>query len=427
MFSVCYNLSLLIFAIFSLPGWLWQRLARGKYRSSLLSRLGITLPSFSPQEGQNVIWIHAVSMGETRAIVSLFRKIRQTFPHDAIVISTTTETGQQEAKRSMPDADAHFFLPLDFSWAIKRFMKKIRPTSLILSESDFWYHLMKIAKERGVKIALVNGKVSDRSSRRFQKFPFLTRRLFSLVDLFCLQSERYCQRFAAMGIPKEKLSVTGNLKLDSLVKTMEAEQVQLLRKTLQISKQDPILVIGSTHAPEEEWLLSALEPVWNKIPQLKVLLVPRHPERFESVAKLLKKKDIAFQRFSQQSDAQRLVLIDAMGLLNPCYQIATVAIVAGSYVSHIGGHNLYEPIQHHIPVFFGPHMHGQLDIKELIVTSQAGKEVTLEELPKTLIHILTTPSEYQSYKEACSRLIASVQGSTQRTFEHICGILKKEH
>ena len=177
MFSLLYNFMLCILAIAALPKMLWQWFVLGKYRESLSQRLGCTLPSFQPKEGQKVIWIHAVSMGETRAVIPLYRLIRQTFPESAVVISTTTETGNAEAKRSMPDADAHFFLPLDFSWVIRRVMKRMRPTTLILCESDFWYHLLKIAKEKGVHLALVNGKVSERSSNRFKKVSFFTKQI----------------------------------------------------------------------------------------------------------------------------------------------------------------------------------------------------------------------------------------------------------
>ncbi len=420
MFSFLYDLSLFVFALLILPKLLWQWFVLGKYRESLSARLGIALPSFTPKKGQEVIWIHAVSMGETRAVISLFRMIRQAYPEAAVVISTTTETGNAEAKRSMPDADAHFFLPLDFSWAIRRVLDRICPTTLILCESDFWYHLLKTSKERGVKIALVNGKVSERSCSRFRKVPSFTRRIFSNFDILCVQSERYRQRFISMGVPAEKLIATGNLKFDAPAKKMDPIELQTLRETLKIAQGEPVLVLGSTHAQEEDWLLSALDSVWKKIPNLKVLLVPRHPERFNEVAHLIKEKGLTCRRFSEKRNStDRLVLIDAMGLLNQCYQIANVAIVGGSYVSHVGGHNIFEPVLYGVPVFFGPHMHSQPDLKELILTAKAGKEVKIEELPAALTEILEVPSVHNSYAEACNRLAESVQGAALRTFEHI--------
>lgn len=419
MFSLCYDLSLTVLTILFLPKLLWQWFALGKYRHSLSARLGITLPLFSPKEGQKVIWIHAVSMGETRAVIPLFQMIKKIYPEAAIVISSTTETGHEEAKRSMESADVHFFLPFDFSWAIERIINRIRPSTLILSESDFWYHLLKIAKQRGVEVALVNGKVSERSSKRYQKISFFTDRLFSLFDILCVQSQPYLKRFISMGIPPEKLFVTGNLKFDIPLQKMGNVEKTVFLETLNIKDTDPVVVIGSTHAPEEEWLISALEPLWKEIPNLKVLLVPRHPERFNEVAKLLNEKKLPFSRYSEKQCTEALILIDAMGLLNSCYQIATVAIVAGSFTSHIGGHNIFEPVMYQVPVLFGPHMHSQPDLKEQVLSAKAGLQVTVEELPQVLLQILQTPSLHAQYAKACEGLSQSVQGATLRTFEKI--------
>ena len=420
MFSLFYNLLLFVLAIITLPKLLWQWFVLGKYRESLSQRLGIHLPSFNPKKGQEVIWIHAVSMGETRAIIPLFRMIQESRPDAAIVLSTTTETGNAEAKRSMPDADAHFFLPLDFSWMVRRLMDRIRPTTLILCESDFWYHLLKLSKERGVKVALVNGKVSERSSNRFKRFKCFTTRIFSNFDILCVQSKCYRDRFLSMGIPQEKLFVTGNLKFDAPAKKMDPSELQKLRASLKIAPTDRVVVIGSTHAQEEDLMLSVVDQVQKKIPNIKVLIVPRHPERFDEVAKLIKERGFEISRFSEGvTREQRIILIDAMGKLSECYQIADVAIVCGSYVSHIGGHNIFEPVQFGVPVFFGPHLYGQPDLKDLVLTAQAGKQVAIEDLPQALVAILESPLMHQQYADACKTLSISVQGVTERTFRFI--------
>ena len=415
MFSIFYDFLLLVLALLALPKLLWQWFVLGKYRESLRAKLGIALPSFSPKAGQEVIWIHAVSMGETRAVIPLFRMIREAYPDAAIVLSTTTETGNAEAKRSMPEADAHFFLPLDFSWIIRRLFDRIRPTTLILCESDFWYHLLSTAKKRNVNLALVNGKISERSCKRFQKFPFFSRRIFSNFDTLCVQNELYRDRFIAMGVPPEKLFVTGNLKFDSSVKKMDQAG---LRDILRIAPTDRVLVIGSTHAKEEDWLLSAIALVWEKIPNLKVLLVPRHPERFGEVFQLIKERGIPCSRFSDMSD-EKLLLIDTMGMLNQCYQLADVAVVGGSFVSHVGGHNIFEPVLLGVPVFFGPHMQGQPELKELILNAHAGRQLQIDELPGALIEILDNRAVHSQYAAACNRLSASIHGASKRTFEHI--------
>jgi 3-deoxy-D-manno-octulosonic-acid transferase len=416
MFNLLYNFFLLLFALAMLPKLLWQ----SKYRRSLKERLGLALPTFTSTRGQEVIWLHAVSMGETRAIIPLYRKIRKAFPESAVVISTTTETGQAEAKRSMPDANAHFLLPLDFSWTIRRFMTCLKPARLILCESDFWYNLLTIAHKRGVRIDLVNGKVSERSCRRFRKIPFFTRRLFANFDHLCVQSQRYRDRFLSMGISKEKIFVTGNLKFDSPTKKMDPAEREAFLQTLGITPADRILIIGSTHAPEEELILSALSQVWKQIPNLKAILVPRHPERFDEVAALIQQKKIDYRRFSQpKSTNERLILVDAMGKLNQCYQIADIALVAGSFTSHVGGHNIIEPIVFDVPVLFGPYMHSQPDLEELVLTAKAGRQITIEQLPETLLELLENPKQHLAYVHACHSLAESIQGATDRTFSHL--------
>lgn len=420
MFSFLYNLSLVFLAAIMLPKLIWQWCRHRKYRNSFKARLGISLPVFTPQKGQEVIWMHAVSMGETRAIIPLFQKIRQAFPQAAIVISTTTETGLNEAKRSMPDANAHFFLPLDFSWSIRQILDQIQPNRLVLCESDFWYHLLKLSKDRGVRIQLVNGKVSERSCQRFSKLPFFTHKLFSNFDELCVQSERYRDRFIRMGVPLQKIFVTGNLKFDSPTKKMEPAEQKAFRESLSILDTDRTLVIGSTHAPEEDLILSSLTTVWNNFPQLKVLLVPRHPERFNEVAHLIQEKGIACRRFSEKKKGnEKLILIDAMGKLNQCYQIADVAIVGGSFTSHIGGHNILEPIAFDIPVFFGPHMHGQPDLEEIVLQSGAGKQIAIGQLSSALNEILKDAGLRDQYIKSCNKLAQSIQGATDRTFSRI--------
>ncbi len=420
MFSFLYNFILLLLAIASLPRLLWQCWTRGKYRGSFKARLGISLPAFTPKKDQEVIWIHTVSMGETRAVIPLFRQIKQNFPHAAVVISTTTETGQEEAKRSMAEADAIFFLPLDFSWVVRRLIKGIQPSKLILCESDFWYHFLTIAKEHGAKIALINGKVSERSCRRFRAFRFFTRRLFANFDLLCLQSERYRPRFLSMDVDPNKIFVTGNLKLDSPMKQMPEGEREAFKHSLQLSAKDRVLVVGSTHAPEEEQILSILQAVWKKIPNLKVLLVPRHPERFNEVAHLIQEKAINFSRFSKMENKDvRLILVDAMGKLNQCYQLAEIAIVAGSYTSKVGGHNIFEPIVFGVPVIFGPHMHSQPDLKEIVLDAKAGSQVDMAQLAQTLTEFLENSALHRQYADACGHLAKAVQGSTIRTYFHL--------
>jgi 3-deoxy-D-manno-octulosonic-acid transferase len=416
MFSLFYNVALFLLALLALPKLLWQWWVLGKYRESLGERLGLKLPPFLAEK--KVIWIHAVSMGETRAVIPLFKKIKAMHPEAAFVISSTTETGHAEAKRSMPDATLHIFLPFDFSWIIRRTIARLHPDVLIFVESDFWFHLIEGVKKQGGRVLLVNGKVSERSAKRFCKVPFFTRRLFSKMDHLCVQSPLFLERFAKMGVPAQKMTATGNLKFDAALKHLDPQELQHFRNELGIQPHDRVVVIGSTHAPEEEWLLSALDAVWKQIAQLKVILVPRHPERFGPVAEQIRARGLTLSTYSERSKQtgdERIVLIDAMGLLITCYQLAEVAIVAGSFTDKVGGHNVFEPVLLGIPVLFGPHMHTQNDLVNLVLQGHAGKQVSLSDLPDTLLTWLSNDQERTTYAKNCKKLSLETAGSVDRT------------
>ncbi len=417
LFRFFYDCALFFLGLCCLPKLVWQW---GKYGQHFKERLGLRFPD-TPSKGP-LIWIHAVSLGETRAVVPLYKQLRKTHPTCAVVISSTTETAYKEAKRSMADADAHFFLPLDFSWIMRRLCIRLKPRLLILMESDFWYQLLKAVKDQGGRTALVNGKVSETSARRFRWFRFFSKRLFACIDCFCVQNNRYAELFKQIGADPAKIAVTGNLKLDAVFPQLSPSEKAEWRRDLGIASTDRVVVIGSTHDPEEEQLLKALAPVWQQIPDLKILLVPRHSERFAPVAQHLRQHGypyIAYSQRAQKTDRERIILIDAIGILNTCYQLAEVAIVAGSFTDRVGGHNIFEPVAIGVPVLFGPHMQTQLDFVHLILTAEAGKQVTLDALPQALLDLLTHPEKRLKMGERGLQLSAQAKGATLRTWEKI--------
>ncbi|HEY5236160.1 MAG TPA: glycosyltransferase N-terminal domain-containing protein, partial [Rhabdochlamydiaceae bacterium] len=220
MLRFIYDLALLLYTIVSLPKFIWEAIRYGKHRKSFLEKLGFNMPVFTlPADGAR-IWVHSISMGETKAVAPLVEQIRQQMPNASIVISTTTETGLAEAKRSMPELDHYFYLPLDFSWTMRRLTKRIKPDLLILVESDFWFNLVSYNK----KVVLVNGKISETSQSRFKLFSFFTKALFSQFDLLCLQSQRFASRFENLGVAPSKIVVTGNLKFDQPFPHLDTER-----------------------------------------------------------------------------------------------------------------------------------------------------------------------------------------------------------
>lgn len=429
LLSACYDLLLLLLALIALPKLLWQRFKYGKYQKSIKERLGWKLPpALDPKKGE-IFWLHVVSVGEAKAASSLYHKIRSTRPNAQIVISSITETGQAEAKRSLPNAQAYFFLPLDFSWIMKRVVRRIQPDLLILVEGEFWYHLLKAVKDTGGKTLLVNGKLSDRSYKRFKTLHLFSKKLFSLLDHLCLQSSSYKERFCDLGVPAQRLTVTGNLKLDAPFNPMNAVERTVWQKELGIDSEDRVVTIGSTHETEEELLLTALEAVWRVVPRLKILIVPRHPERFLKVADLLQARKLPYctytQRHTKRGD-ERVILIDSMGKLMSCFQLAEVALVAGSFISSVGGHNIFEPTLAAVPVLFGPYMHGQSDLTHLVLKGGAGIQTTHEQLSDHLLTLLSNKSAWEAVHNSCLKLVAEVKGSTERTWGVMSGALRLE-
>ena len=411
---VAYNLLLVLGLLLSLPSILWKAFKYKKYRGNFLQRLGLKLPAFPSIKGPS-IWIHGVSLGETKAATPLIKKIHQERPGISLVFSSSTETGLQEGQKNLPFCVSHFLLPLDFSWTMKKLSQKIKPGYLILVEGDFWYNLMQTSPS----VILINGKISEKSAKRFRFFSFFAKRLFSFLKLLCVQSDLYKERFCSLGISADKIIVTGNLKFDQVMPKINLEEG---RRKFGLTEKDQVITLGSTHAPEEEELLEALNPLFLKFPHLKILLVPRHPERFSSVAYLIEKKGIPFARYSDpefllKAKEAKVILIDAMGSLGACYQLSQIAIVAGSLGSELGGHNIFEPVSVGTPVLFGPHMHSQKDLVDLVLSSKVGKQVTLSELSCVVQDFLENPP--LSMKKAALDLAGKMQGSTQRTWDKI--------
>lgn len=408
-----YNFILAIGLVISLPVIFWKFFKYKKYRSSCLERLGFNLPSFSHIPSGFRVWVHSVSLGETKACLSLIHQLQKEKPDVQIFFSASTKTGLEEGKKRLPSARSHFLLPIDFSWTMKRLFNEINPHLLILVESDFWYNLVTLAP----LVILVNGKISEKSVKHFKFFSFFTQKLFSGITLFCVQSDLYKKRFSSLGISSDKIVVTGNLKLDQVIPKINQEE---WRSKMGLSDKDRVITLGSTHAPEEEELLEALRPLLQEDPHLKVLLVPRHPERFPSVKALLEKKRFSFGCYSDPDLAQKhaqVVLVDTMGLLGVCYQLSDIAIVAGSFGSQLGGHNIFEPVSLGIPTLFGPYMQSQRDLVELILSSQAGIQVTLSTLVPIVKDFLRQPPVFM--QRSALALASKMQGSTERTWKFI--------
>lgn len=429
MFAFFYECLLCFLAFLSLPNMLFQMLKNGKYKSSLLAKFGVGLPAIDRAE-RPLIWVHAVSMGETKAVCGLAEKLKETFPRCALIVSSTTETGHEQAKKVMPFAAHHIFLPFDFSWIIRRIVCQYSPSIVIISETDFWYNFLRFAKMQGALIVLVNGKISEKSTGRHLYFPSISRKLFSLFDLFCVQNAVYAQRFALLGVSLKKLLATGNMKFDESHVSLSEQSREAFRERLHIGQNDVVIAVGSTHETEEGGIVQALAPLWAEFPSMKIILVPRHPQRFSSVAAEMKEQGLSVYRFSQAeepAESPQIILVDAMGVLPKCYQIADIAIVAGSFTEKIGGHNILEPIYYGVPTVFGPYMFSQPELEALVLDYKAGIQVPLAGLKKAVSGILSNGSGKASLARQGERLIAENKGAAQRAYEAIVEMFEEKN
>ncbi len=378
------------------------------------------VPEPLPEGAGLSIWIHAVSMGETRAVAPLAKMIQDRVPGVRIVVSSVTDTGHEEAKKAMPFAAAHVYLPLDYAWVVRRWLRWFSPDLVIVAETDFWAQFLRLAKAGGAKLAVVNGKLSERSTSRYQRFPSVTDEILGLMDLFCVQSTDYAERFLTVGIADERIVVTGNMKFDYQTEKLTGEEKREWRLRLGVGEGQQVVVVGSTHDPEEKLILAAMRAVWSVRPTVKLILAPRHPERFRLVAELLAGEGITFDRYSEgHSTGASVMLMDVMGLLRCCYQVADVAIVGGSFTERVGGHNILEPADCGVPVLFGPYMHSQPELERLMLGAGAGKKVSEEQLEVALKCLLESVGEREAMGAMGVKLAAANLGATERTWKEL--------
>ncbi len=408
MIEFFYNLFLLfLFALYG-PLFVWRWFKSPAIRKGLENRFVWGLDRAFDRTDAVVIWIHAASVGEVKAAAPFIAALPKRYQKLTVIISTTTHAGLFEARRSGLAANAYLLLPLDFSWVVRRLMKRIRPDLLVLVEGGFWYNLISEAP----RTILINGKISQKSVDRFRMVPFFSRPLFDKIDLLSLQDELYAERFAHLSVPSKKMVVTGNIKFDQSVPEVDRSH---WKKVFSIKEEDRIITLASTHRSEEEQLLLALAPIINKFPDLRIFLAPRHPDRFEEVALLLKKKQVPFARYSSlQSNRGALVLlIDNMGMLQVCYSLSEVAILGGSFIPHMGGHNIIEPIALGTAVLWGPYIENWSALANKAIRYGAGKQLSLDQLPANVEALLS--HSCSNMKEGGKRMIDELRGATEAT------------
>lgn len=419
-----YNLLFLLALMLSTPWWLLEMVRHGKYRIGWRERLGMVPERLLSPTAADTIWIHAVSVGEVLAVSRVVDELQTHLPGWRVVISTATDTGQKLARQRFGD-DHVFYFPLDLTSAVRAWLRALRPKLVVLAESEFWPNLLHEARNSGASIAVVNARVSDRSLPRYLRFRKLLSRVMRDVDIFLAQSEEDARRLVQIGAPAERVRVGGNLKFE-IKPPGKPEILQPFSAALQREEIGPILIAGSTLEGEEGMLIDSFRQVVARYPGALMILAPRHPERFETVAALLAASGIRWQRRSQWAEKSPLggglFLLDSIGELASLYQFADLAFVGGSLVPR-GGHNVLEAAQFGVAIVVGPYTGNFRDIVAIFQQAKALRVATPESLTATLSGLLEDAAERMRLGQNALGVMRSQQGATERTVEALLELL----
>ncbi len=418
-----YSFAWVVALLVSAPWWLWKMATTGKYREGLAERLGRVPPRlFSAGDTQPVIWIHAVSVGEVIAISGLVRELRDRASAYRVVVSTTTRTGQQVARERFGPENV-FYYPLDFASAVRPYLHELRPKLFVLAETEFWPRMLHECRRASIPVAVVNARISDRSYPRYLRLRALWKSILSALAIALAQSEEDAARLRAIGIPTERVKFGGNLKYDVRANPASAI-VELIRAAL--PEKAKLLLCGSTLDGEEQLLLEAWPALLAAESELRMVLAPRHPERFATVAALLDRSGIKWFRRSEwvtpAFEPGSILLLDSIGELAAVYSLATVAFIGGSLVA-AGGHNPLEPAQFGVPIVMGPHYDNFREIVEKLKARQAIRIVEPPDLGVVLLAMLREESTSRTMGDRAREVFHAEAGATVRAVDALLALL----
>ncbi len=407
-----YTLSLFVALVVTLPGYL---LRFGKYFPTIADRLGfLKLPQL-----HRSIWVHAVSVGEVKAVERLLEGLRRQFPGKVIVVSTTTPTGQQLARDRRDIVDHTFYFPIDLPWCVRRTVDRVDPELVVIAETEIWPNFLRACRGRGIRVVMINGRISDRSFARYRVVRRWLRRVFEDYTVIGMQSERDRARIEAIGADPHKVSVFGNLKYDML----QVEKAVDANLAAVLVKWDQVWIAASTMPGEEELVLDAFRKLRQSRPDLKLLIAPRHPERFDTVYELIRRSGFAVIRRSEvarpasPTSTPDILLLDSIGELAGLFRYATVVFMGGSLAAS-GGHNILEPARYSKAVVFGPHMENFRDMARLFVEAQAAIQIgQASQLAPAISDLLSDPQKAVQVGRNAHAIMQQNAGATDRVLQ----------
>ena len=428
-----YDILLHISLILLLPYFIFKMIFAGKYRKGILERFGfIGEEKKRKLADSRVVWFHAVSVGEVKAVLPLLKHFKEKHMDVKIVFSTVTSTGNAVAlKEGSQWIDSLVYFPLDFYWVAARVIKKLKPNVFVVVEKEIWPNILRFFKKDGIPVLVVNGIISDRSFGRYRLFGFFFNRIFGSISYFLSQTQQDNIRAIALGVEPAKTSVAGNIKFDiSRVEWPPAERDVFIRG-FNIKNDDKIIVAGSTHAGEEEIILDVFKRLKQEFPELRLVLAPRRPERFKDVEKLVSEKGFTVIRRTVVTPTSCLpsptshdvILLDTIGELSNIYSLATVAFVGGSLVN-IGGHNLLEPAVYKKPVLYGHYLKGYLEMAEMLEAAGGGIRVKNgDEFLKKVKQLFIDEAYRQRAGNAAYSVVLANKGATDKCLNVLEGLM----
>jgi 3-deoxy-D-manno-octulosonic-acid transferase len=399
------------------PWLLYKALTTGKYRRGLGCKL--TGCVSRPWGDGPCAWFHGVSVGEIHLLRQVVAGFRGRHPGWRCVISTTTDTGFEEACKRFTDLPIVYW-PFDFTWAVRRALRRLRPSLVVLAEGELWPNFLWAARRAGVPVAVVNGRMSPRSARRYGWLGPLNRLLFGRLALCLAQTEEYGAAYRSLGLPPEVVHVTGNVKYDGVETARDNRRTEQLRRLFAVGPGELVWVAGSTQAPEEQIVLDIFGRLRQDVPSLRLLLVPRQRERFEEVASLLQRSGRPFVRRSRLdgpvADCQAIVLVDTIGELGAVWGLADLAFVGGSLDGRRGGQNMIEAAAYGAAVLFGPHVWNFRETVQRLLEHGAAVQIgDAASLEREAGRLLQDAAARARLGTAARRFVLSQQGATERS------------
>ncbi|MAV34171.1 MAG: 3-deoxy-D-manno-octulosonic acid transferase [Planctomycetaceae bacterium] len=412
------NTLYLITLLAAAPWLLWVALRRGKYRRGWGAKLLGRVPRSTGED--EVIWFHAVSAGEVNLLVPLVAAWRVRYPHWTVCISTTTRTGYDLARERFSTLSV-FYCPLDFSWAVSAALRRVRPTLLILAELELWPNLIAAARRQRVRVAVVNGRMSDRSLRGYRRLRLGVARMLCSIDVLAVQTEEYRSRFIALGARASAVHVTGSVKFDGAQTDRQNPATRRLATLAGIAPGERVFLAGSTQRGEELAAIETYQRLRTRYPELRLILVPRHPERFPEVAELLDRSGLCWARRSTLPDVplpvEAVLLVDRVGELGAWWGTAQIAFVGGS-LGRRGGQNMIEPAAYGAAVCFGPNTRNFRAVVSALLRCEAAVVIrNRAELERFVERCLVDPAYGQALGARAQQLVGENLGATVKTID----------